>query len=401
MKKFTYKAKNNEGKTVKGTVEGRDEKQAIGLLREKDLYPYSLQPILGGPIALFSGKVLHRITLSDLTNFTQQLSQMISAGLTVNEALRILVEQSPPAMAEVLEDVLRQVEGGSSLSDALEKHPKVFSKVYISLARAGESAGVLDEVLKRLASNLEKQREFMSKVKGAMVYPVIIVVGMLAVGSVMMIFVIPKLLSLYDEFDAKLPMPTRVLIAISDFLVSFWWLLIVGIFVGITLFRNYQKTEKGRRQIDRIVLDLPIFGKIRTQVVLTEMTRTLGLLVGAGISIVEALKITADAAGNAVFEEYLKTASKQVEKGLPLAGSLEVYDEFPPVVPHMLSVGEETGKVDEVLGKLSHYFEVQSEEMIKGLTTIIEPLIMVVLGIGVGFLIISVILPIYNLTTQF
>lgn len=401
MKKFKYKAKNQEGKQVTGTVEARDEGQAISLLQERGLVPFSLTEVRGGIFPFLSSRLLQRITLSDLTNFTQQLSQMISAGLTVNEALRILIKQSSPALARILEEILRSVEGGSSLADALGKHPKVFSRVYISLIRAGETAGVLDEVLARLGTNLEKQREFVGKVKGAMIYPAIIVIGMFFVGTIMMIFVIPKLFSLYEEFEAELPAATKALVSISSFLGTFWWLLLLGA-LGLVFFaRNYKKTESGRMQIDTLILQLPIIGNIKTQIVLTEMTRTLGLLVGAGISIVEALNITAEAAGNAVFEKHLKEAAGQVVKGLPLAGSLEVYEEFPPVVPHMISVGEETGKVDEVLSKLSRYFEVQSEEMVKGLTTVIEPLIMVLLGIGVGFLIISVILPIYNLTTQF
>jgi len=398
--KFNYKAKNQEGKQVAGRVEARDEKQAIALLRERGLVPFSLNPIRTGLFGL-SSKLFQRITLSDLTSFTQQLSQMISAGLTVNEALRILTEQSSPALGKVIEDIIRSVEGGTSLAEALEKHPRVFSTVYVSLVRAGETAGVLDEVLQRLASNLEKQREFTGKVKGAMIYPIIIVIGMLIVGSIMMIFVIPKLFSLYEEFEAELPAPTKMLVSISGFLASFWWLVILAFVGAIFLFRNYKRTESGRMQIDTLVLQLPIIGNIKTQIVLTEMTRTLGLLVGAGISIIEALNISAEAAGNALFEKHLKEAAKQVEKGLPLAGTLEVYEEFPPIVPHMISVGEQTGKVDEVLTKLSRYFEVQSEEMVKGLTTVVEPLIMVILGVGVGFLIISVILPIYNLTTQF
>jgi len=401
VKEFKYKAKNTEGKTVKGVVEARDDAQPIQLLKARNLIPFSLQPSRGGIFSFAFSKFFQRITLTDLSNFTQQLSQMISAGLTVNEALRILGKQSSPALTEVIDDVLRSVEGGSSLADALEKHSKVFSKTYIALVRAGEAAGVLDEVLKRLAVNLEKKREFMGKIRGAMIYPVVIVIGMLVVGVIMMIFVIPKLFALYEEFEADLPASTLALVSISNFLSRFWWLLLLVLFGAFTLFRNFKKTKSGRMQIDTLLLQMPIIGKVKTQTDLTETTRTLGLLVGAGVSIVEALKITAEAAGNAIFEKHLIEASKQVERGLSLGSVLETYEEFPPVVSHMISVGEQTGKVDETLNKLSAFFEVQSAEMVKGLTTIIEPIIMVLLGIGVGFLVVSVIMPIYNLTTQF
>lgn len=401
MRKFVYKAKDKGGKTVSGIVEAGEEKQARLTLRERGLVPFSLSPARQDIFRDLTNKVLRRITLSDLATFTRQLSTMITAGLTVNDALTILKNQSSPALAMVVEDVVRAVEGGSSLADALSRHPKVFNRVYVSLVKAGEAAGVLDEILARLAENLEKQREFQGKVKGAMIYPVIIVVGMIAVAGIMMIFVIPKLLSLYQEFQAKLPTPTRILISISNFMVKFWWMMLVGAMAGFYVLRGFGKTPLGRKKIDGLFLSLPIFGNLQKQIIMTEMTRTLGLLVAAGIPIVDAINIVSEGVGNSIIEQELKEAARQVEKGLPLASVLSVYEEFPPIVFQMISVGEETGKVDEVLTKLSHYFESESEQMVKGLTTAIEPLIMIVLGLGVGFLIIAVILPIYNLTTQF
>jgi len=401
MRKFVYKAKDKGGKTVSGIVEAGEEKQARLTLRERGLVPFSLSPARQDIFRDLTNKVLRRITLSDLATFTRQLSTMITAGLTVNDALTILKNQSSPALAMVVEDVVRAVEGGSSLADALSRHPKVFNRVYVSLVKAGEAAGVLDEILARLAENLEKQREFQGKVKGAMIYPVIIVVGMIAVAGIMMIFVIPKLLSLYQEFQAKLPTPTRILISISNFMVKFWWMMLVGAMAGFYVLRGFGKTPLGRKKIDGLFLSLPIFGNLQKQIIMTEMTRTLGLLVAAGIPIVDAINIVSEGVGNSIIEQELKEAARQVEKGLPLASVLSVYEEFPPIVSQMISVGEETGKVDEVLTKLSHYFESESEQMVKGLTTAIEPLIMIVLGLGVGFLIIAVILPIYNLTTQF
>lgn len=401
MKKFAYKAKDKTGKTIKGLVEAGDEKQAVSILRERGLVVISLTPAGQNILKDISNKILKRITLGDVATFTRQLSTMITAGLTVNEALTVLKAQSAPAMAQVIDEVIRGVEGGLSLADSLAKHPKVFSKVYVALVKAGETAGVLDEVLARLAENLEKQREFRGKVKGAMIYPAIVIIGMVAVAGIMMIFVIPRLLSLYEEFQAELPTPTKVLISVSKFMVSYWWMMLV-LLIGVVYFlRTFSKTAYGKRKIDELILRIPIIGNLQKQIILTEMSRTLGLLVGAGISIVDALDVTSEALGNQIYEEELKTASKQVEKGLSLGSILAASEEFPPVVTQMILVGEETGKLDEVLTKLSRYFEAESEQMVKALTTAIEPLIMIILGIGVGFLIIAVILPIYNLTTQF
>lgn len=401
MKKFRYKAKNPSGKTVSGLVEAVDEKRAVATLRERGLVTFGLNPIEANIFSLIFTKTFRRVTLADVATFTRQLASMITAGLTINEALTVLRDQASLALSAVIDDILRNIEGGSTLAGAMAKHPRVFSQIYIALIRTGEAAGVLDTVLVRLADNLEKQREFRSKVKGAMIYPIIVVIGMMAVATVMMIFVVPKLMSLYEEFQATLPTPTLVLMKISQFFVSFWWLGLIILVGAIAAFGNFRKTPFGRRRIDEIILRLPIFGKLQTQIILTEVTRTLGLLVGAGVSIIEALNITADAAGNAVFEERLNSSSKQVEKGLSLGEILSGYGEFPPIVPQMVSIGEETGKMDDVLAKLSRYFEQESEQMVKGLTTAIEPLIMIVLGIGVGFLIIAIILPIYNLTSQF
>lgn len=401
MRKFNYKAKDKTGKTVKGLVEAVDEKQAAAALRGKGMVLFNLSPSRQDILKLASERVIHRIGIAEIATFTRQLSTMITAGLTVADALRILKEQSSPGFALVIDDILRSVEGGVSLAEAMEKHPRVFNEVFVSLIRAGEAAGVLDKVLARLSDNLEKQKEFSSKVKGAMIYPAIIVVGMGAVGTIMMIFVIPKLLGLYKEFNAELPLPTKILIGISGLATQFWWIVLIGLGAGFFFFQNFQKTPLGRKKIDEVRLRLPIVGGLQKMTILTEMTRTLGLLVSTGISIIDGLNIVSHAVGNSIYEEELQTAAKQVEKGLPLAGILAEYEEFPPVVTQMIAVGEETGKLDEVLTKLSVYFESESENLVKGLTTAIEPLIMIVLGLGVGFLVIAVILPIYNLTTAF
>jgi len=399
--RFNYKAKNKEGKTVKGLVEARGQKEAVAILRSRNLIVFSLKKVQGGILAKFSVRFLQRVMFSDLAAFTRQLSTMITAGLALPDSLVLLRDQAKPAFARIIDDVLKTVEGGGALSLALGNHKDVFGQVYISSVKAGETGGVLDEVLKRLADNLEKQQEFQAKVKGALIYPVIIVVGMVGVGAVMMIFVVPKLLSLYAEFGTTLPAPTRALMAVSAFMSKFWWLVLLIMLCLGWGFRLVQKTHEGKRKIDEIKFKIPIFGVLAKQVALTEMTRTLALLVKTGIPIVDALQVIAQGMGNLVFSEGLIEASRKVEKGFPIATSLAEDPAFPPILTQMLAVGEETGQLDEVLLKMSNYFESESEMAVKALTTAIEPIIMVVLGVGVGFLIISIIMPMYNLTNQF
>lgn len=401
MSIFTYKAKSKEGKNISGKVEAAKAQDAAKLLREKGLVVIKLTPERGSILGLLR-KLGSRVGLSDITVFTRQFSTMITAGLPITDALMIIRSQSKANLKPVVSQLLSDIEGGSSLAAALGKHPKVFSPVYIALVQAGEEGGILDKVLLRLADNLEAQREFTAKVKGAMIYPAIVVVGMMIVGAVMMIFVIPKLTGLYSEFQAELPFATKVLIRTSGLFTRFWWLVPVGTFALVWAFARFAQTAAGRMRVDSAKLSLPIFGTMQRQVILTELTRTLGLLVGAGISILDGLRIVSGVVGNEVVARALERSQKQVEKGFSLAYSLSQEREvFPPMLFQMIAVGEETGKLDDTLLKISRVFEQESEQAVKGLTSAIEPLIMIVLGIGVAFLVIAIIMPIYNLTSQF
>lgn len=401
MDKFEYTARNPEGETKKGLVEAADEKQAARILQERGLLITSLRSKPKNFLNELKETFFGRIKSGDKVNFTRQLSTMITAGLPITEALRILEVQASTAMGRVVGEILREVEGGKSLAESLGRHPAVFDQIYVALVRAGESAGVLDEVLKRLADNLEKQREFKNKIKGAMIYPVIVISGMVLVAAIMIMFVIPKMTSIYEEFQAELPLPTKILLGISSFFTTFWWLAL-PILVGLVLaFRILSKKPQFKKKYDQILFKIPILGKLRRQMVLTEFARTLGLLVGAGILIVDAIEIVCHSLGSVTYEQAVTSAGQEVERGLPLAAALARTEVFPPILPQMISVGEETGKLDEVLGKVSSYFEQEADIAVKGLTTAIEPIIMIILGVGVGFLVIAVIMPIYNLTSQF
>jgi type IV pilus assembly protein PilC len=401
MKRYTYKAKDSKGQLVKGEVEASNEQSAAKLLQQKGLVVIEIKVARGGIGGIISS-LKNRIADNDVANFTRQLSTMINAGLPIIDALAILRQQSQGAMKKVVSQILADVEGGESFSSALSRHPKVFSPTYIALIKSGEVGGVVDEVLARLADNLEKQQEFKGKVKGALIYPAIIIVGMGIVGLIMMIFVIPRLTNLYDEFDAELPTPTKILIGLSTLTLKFWPLVLLMAIGGFYGFSQYRKTKKGRKKTDAYVFKIPIVGELQRQVMLTEMTRTLSLMVGSGVSILESLTITAGVVGNVIISDALKDVADQVEKGFPIAYAFAKHPEaFPFILSQMVAVGEETGKMDEVLGKISHVFEVESDQKVKALTSAVEPLVMVLLGLGVGFLVIAIILPIYNLTSQF
>lgn len=400
MERFQYRARSKDGKLQKGKVEARDIGQAASVLRERDLVVVDLKPARREIQLAILSSFFQRVKFSDVVNFTRQLSTMITAGLPLTDSLALLESQSSPGISSVISEVLRDVEGGKPLGVAMEKHPKAFNTVYVSLVRAGEAAGKLDEMLKRLADNLEKEREFRSKTRGALVYPIIVVIGMILVTLIMMIFVIPQMTEIYKDFGAELPFSTRMMVGLSTIVVSYWHLAIIGGLVVGWAFRAWRATPIGRRSVDMIIFRIPIYGSLRKQILMAEFSRTLGLLVGAGVSIVEGLTIVADTLENVIYADSVREAAKRVEKGISVAATIATYDHFPPILSQMLSVGEETGKVDEVLLKLAVYFETESEQLVKSLTTAIEPLIMVVLGVGVGFLVISIIMPIYNLTSQ-
>lgn len=401
MKRFNYKARDKTGKVVTGEVEATSPEHASKLLHGKGLIVISIKVKIDTPLD-FIRRFRERITMQDVATFTRQLSTMVNAGLPITEALLILRSQAKGPMEKVVSQVLADVEGGEALSTSISRHPKVFSPTYVALVRSGEAGGVLDDVLARLADDLEKQQEFSGKVKGALIYPAIVITGMFAVGLIMMIFVIPRLTSLYGEFNANLPAPTKILIGISNILLRFWPIFLVLGVGGFYAFTLYRKTVPGRLRTDELILKLPIIGDLQRQVLLTDITRTLSLMVGAGVSILDALNITSGVVSNVVLSSALKDSAKQVEKGFPVAYSFAKHPEaFPFILSQMIAVGEETGKMEDVLKKISHVFEVESDQRVKTLTAAIEPLVMILLGIGVGFLVIAVILPIYNLTSQF
>ncbi len=401
MKRFTYKAKGPDGKTIEGEVEAQTADLASRLVRNKGLTVISIHPKTESIIGTISS-FRNRVTTKDVANFTRQFSTMINAGLPVTETLSILKFQSQEKFEPIIAKILSDVENGESLSNAFSKYPGIFSPSYVALIKAGESGGVLDKVLSRIADNLEKGEEFKGKIVGALIYPLIIVIGMVVVTFVMMIFVIPRLLSLYTQFGADLPLPTKILIFVSNTATSLWPILLILGIVGYSLLTTYSKTKQGRRKVDEILFSIPVFGDLQKKVMLTDLARTLALMVGAGVPIIEGMEITAGTMGNVVVKDALMDASAQVEKGFPIAYSFAKHPEaFPYLFSQMMAVGEESGKIDEVLSKVGQVYENEANQKVKTLTAAVEPLVMIILGLGVGFLVLSIILPIYSLTSKF
>lgn len=403
MTTFAYTAKDAHGATVQGIIEAPNERAAVIALRDHKLMPISLKKKAEAAESVLSQFRFLKFTQHfEIVGFTRQLATMVDAGLTLTEALTILREQTKNLdMQRMVAQIIRDIDGGMSFADALDRHQETFSMVFISLVRAGESAGVLDKVLTRLAENLEKERDFRSKVKGAMIYPVIVVTAMIGVVIVMMVFVLPRLTSLFGELGSSLPLPTRILIGASNFMVAYWYIL-AGFFLGGAIWlRWWGKTNLGQRAIDRFRLRVPLFGAILENVVLAEFTRTLSLLITAGIPIIEGLQTVARALENVLYQDAILQASREVERGTPLATPISREPIFPPIVGQMIRTGESTGKLDVLLLRLSSYFESEAEHQIRGLTAAIEPIIMIILGLGVAFLVMAVILPIYQITSAF
>lgn len=400
MPYFRYKAKNEHAETVKGKVEAKNQQQAVSALRSRNLFVISLTAQNEEGLSSLSN-LLFGVNGDDIVNFTRQLSTMVTAGLSLANSLSILEQQGKPAVVKLVGELLRDIEGGQSFAQALEKHPKEFSSVYVQLIKAGEAAGVLDNILERLSENLEKNKEFRAKTKGAMIYPIIVIIAMIAVAGIMMVFVIPKLTEMYTDFGAELPFATQMLIDISSFFATFWWMILIALVGTVVGLKQYAQTKNGAITVGSFLLKIPLYGILRKKIILTEFARTLGLLLSAGISMIQALTIVSQVSGSILYKIALDSATKQVEKGTSLADAIQDKDLFPPIMGQMIAVGEETGKLDEVLTKLSLYFQAESEQSIKNLTTAIEPIIMIVLGIGVALMVIAIIMPIYNLTSQF
>lgn len=400
---FDYRARDKTGRIIRGAVEAETEDVALDILRDRGFSVISLEARKKEFLkSLKEVKIFVRVSVRDLVIFSRQLSVMISAEVPIVQALRVLTRQTVnPTLKKIVTDLADEVEGGAKLSSALSRHPKVFNDFFINIVRSGETTGKLDEVLEYLATQQEKDYDLMSKIKGAMIYPVFILSALVAVGTVMMIFVIPKLTAVLKESGAELPLSTKILIATSDFMKGYWWLLliiIVGIIVGIRYLITF---PQGKKYWDFLKIKLPIFGRLFQRIYIIRFTRSFLTLITGGVEIVASLKIVAEVVGNAIYRDLILKTIKEVEDGNPIITIFAKSKEMPPMVTQMLGIGEQTGKIDVILSRLTDFYSREVDNLVRNLVTIMEPLIMILMGIAVGIMVAAIILPMYNLATQF
>lgn len=401
MALFKYIARDLKGTDKNGEIESNDAHGAAGMLRKQGLIVISINPKITHNLQ-FLDKFFNKVSSDLVVNFTRQIATMIGAGLVLSEAVDILSEQqSSKRFKAVLEEISADLKGGLSFAASLGRYPDIFSPLYINLVKAGETSGKLDEVLVRMADTLEKEREFKARIKGAMIYPMVVVAMMFFVILIMMVFVIPKLTGFYEQSNLELPLPTKILIGFSTLIVNFWWAMIIIIASIIFGFRRFLATAYGKLAFDKFLLRIPKLGTLINNVILTNFNRTFALLTVAGIPMLDALNIVMDVTDNFLYKEGLRKAYSGVESGLAFSHQLISLPYFPRLMGQMVRVGEETGKLDEIFSRLADFYESESDHAIKNVTVAIEPIILVVLGIGVAFLVISIILPIYKLTTSF
>lgn len=398
---FKYQAEDANGKIKRGQVVGLTEAEAFSRLRKQDLNPTEVIDVTDtfeSRIALF----INPIKTKDLVIFARQFSVMISASVTVTEALLILVDQTTNlSLKNMISEIAFEVDSGSFLSDAFAKRPKIFSDFFVNIVRSGESSGKLDEVLNYLADEMEKSYDMTAKIKGAMIYPVFILTALVGVAFVLMIYVIPNLTSMLTESGAELPFATRVVIGASNFMSDYIILILLFIAGLVFLIRLYLKTYGGRRNIDIVKLKMPIFGKLFQYIYLMRFTRSLATLLKGGVTITRSLEITAEVVGNMIYRELILETLEAINDGDSLASIMKNSNYVPKMVPQMIAVGEKTGKIDTVLDRVTEFYARESSNMLDNLSKLMEPLIMVIMGIGVGIMVAAVILPMYNMASQF
>lgn len=395
MKRFSYKAKDKAGKTVKGSVQAESERLAGKLLMERGYMPSEIRE---ENTASAANKLFNRVTLKDKILFTRQFATLVGSGLPLADSLHTVAGQTQnKVMKAVIEDVLRMVEGGKSLSEAMDKYPDVFNNVYRALVSAGEMSGTLDKALVRLAEQQEKDAETMSKVRGAMVYPAIVLAVMVLVMVFMVFSVVPQVESLYNDLGQALPWMTQILVAITNFMLRFWWLVLGILAIVGYLFWQWLKTDSGIRFKDSFKLNVPLFNKLTRRLYMARFARTAQTLLLSGVALLDVLKISGDAVNNMIVKAEIDSAADKVKGGSALSVALKDKDYILPLIPQMVHVGEQSGKIDEMLGKAAQVYEDELDEEVRNLSTMIEPILMVVLALMAGGLIAAVLLPIYQL----
>ncbi len=401
MPTFSYTASNNSGKTIQGFIEATDKDSAIASLKRQQLRPLVVNAPKKFNINLFTSK---KVKTKDITIFTRQLSTMISAGVPLNRAFLTLQEQAEnDYFKKVIGDMSKQIEGGASIGEALAKYPKIFDEIFVNMVVAGEAGGILDEILKRLATQLEKNESIKKKIKSATTYPKVVFGITIIAFVVVMNFIVPKIAAMLLELggeDAKLPPLTRIMIAISDFSKAYAVPIAIVAFIGFILLRRYMNTPKGKYRYHALLLKIPVIKLVITKVAVARFARTFSSLMSAGVPVNKAIRVTSASIGNKVLEKELLEAAKDVEAGKQLSESLAKSPHYPPIVSQMLAIGEETGQIDKILVKVADFYEEEVDATIESMSSLLEPLMIVILGGMVGLVAASVMGPLGSLTSS-
>lgn len=397
MRKFTYEAKDSStGKAVKAIVQAESEKAAAKLLIDQGFAPISIKEV--NENASFFARFTGRVTTKDRVVFTRQLSTLIAAGLPFAQSLRTVHDQTPNKRLQgVIQEIITSVEGGKSLHESFSKHPAIFDKLFLALLSVGEASGTLDDALQRVALQQEKDAAILSKIRGAMTYPIIVLFVILAVMGFMLLTVVPQVERLYQDLNKDLPGITQLMVSLSQFLTHFWWVVIIGVGVAAYLGFQYLHTEAGMKTLDRLKLRVPGFSSLFRRLYMARFTRTLQTLLATGVPMLDALRISSEAVGNVLISNSIDTAAEQVKGGKALSVALAGRDQIPELVPQMIHIGEQSGRIDEMSGKAAVIFENELDEEIQSISTAIEPVLMVVLAIIAGAMVAAILLPIYSL----
>jgi type IV pilus assembly protein PilC len=404
MPLFRYSARTSSGEVVQGTQEAPTQADLVTMLREQGLIPTNIESGASGGGAATSSRAKKqagkggRIKLGDLVLFSRQLATMIKAGLPLIEVLNILYDQVEKAKFKVVvRQVERDIQGGAAFCEALEKHPKVFDQFFINMVRVGETAGMLDTILEQVAGYLEKTEKLLRKIKSAMIYPAVVSFVAIGITIFLLVYVVPTFEDIFDGFNVELPLPTRMVLYASEKIRIYWYYVtafILAVYFGV---KYYAKTSNGRRNVDKLKLKVPVFGDLILKAAVARFSRTLGTLIRAGINILTALEICAKTAGNKIIEQAVMNCRASIQAGETMTKPLEDSGVFPPMVTRMIEVGEKTGAIDTMLEKVADFYEDQVDAAVDGLTSLIEPMLIVFLGVVIGFIVIAMFMPMFKM----
>lgn len=400
MRKFTYEAKDGStNKLVKATVQADSERAAARLLIDQGFVPITIKEEKEG--GNFLARLSGRITTKDRVVFTRQLSTLIAAGLPFAQSLRTVLEQTPnKRLKSITQDIVTSVEGGKSLHESFAKHPEVFDKLFLALISVGEASGTLDDALQRVAAQQEKDAAIVSKIRGAMIYPLIVLTVILGVMIFMLMTVVPQVEKLYQDLNQELPLVTQIMVGLSQFLTRFWWAVIIVLGIGAYLGVQYLRTDAGIRTVDALKLNIPGFSGMFRRLYMARFARTAQTLLVTGVAMLDTLKISSEAVGNTLISSNIDKAADQVQGGKALSAALATQEYVPALVPQMTRIGEQSGRIDEMMGKTAKIYEDELDQEIQGISTAIEPILMVVLALIAAAMVAAILLPIYELVQK-